>query len=273
MAAKRGDRTASPLTVLQSSRSPGSIDSRGLDGVAALNPGSAARAAERRVEGIGKSGPSADAGRVGDGLVAVAGNGKAGAVGKPVQLDPDVEDVLRRNRKTPTPDAPTRRAPTDPGRRRHWSDRPPAARPPRSIAARTIRTWRRRRASRCCSTTRRWYATSRRRRAARRAVAKARSLPASEKTRPVAGDDSSSSSSNRKSAFSRLVRPKQGQPCSGRNSHPAWSCTPANAGRLWSVTRPATRSYYVRRPLGSHEPTPGAAPSNTTLASVTLARN
>ena len=36
---------------------PGSIDSRGLDGVAVLNPGSAARAAERRVEGIGKSGP------------------------------------------------------------------------------------------------------------------------------------------------------------------------------------------------------------------------
>lgn len=87
------------MTVLQSSRSPGSIDSRGLDGVAVLNPGSAARAAERRVEGIGKSGPSADAGRVRDGLVAVAGNGKAGAVGKPVQLDPDVEDVLRRNRK------------------------------------------------------------------------------------------------------------------------------------------------------------------------------
>ena len=158
--------------MLQSSRSPGSIDSRGLDGVAVLNPGSAARAAERRVEGIGKSGPSADAGRVGDGLVAVAGNGKAGAVGKPAQLEPDVEDVLRRNRKTPTPDSPTRRAPTDPGRRRHWSDRPPAARPPRSIAARTIRTWRRRRASRCCSTTRRWHATSRRFRAARRAVAR-----------------------------------------------------------------------------------------------------
>ena len=89
-----------------------------------------------------------------------------------MQLDPDVEDVLRRNRKHQLlthRHVAHRQIPVedDIGQ----TDRQ-TARPPRSIAARTIRTWRRRRASRCCSTTRRWYATSRRRRAARRAVAR-----------------------------------------------------------------------------------------------------
>ena len=99
----------------------------------------------------------------------------------------------------------------------------------------------------------------------------ARSLPASEVRRPESRDSGSSASSTVKSASSRLDSPKTDRRWPGPNVQSPRSCTSANDGRFWPVASPATRSYQVRRPVTSHDPPPGAAPSTTTLASVRLA--